>query len=46
MVSISGVSVWGSEKVAERVGDKGFEIIADFSPWSSGDPVCYGVAEG
>ena len=46
MVSISGVSVSGSEKVAERVGDKGFEVIADFSPRSSGDSVYYGVAEG
>ena len=46
MVSISGVSVLGSEKVAEKVGDEGFEKIADFPPRSSGDPVCYGVAEG
>ena len=46
MVSISDVSVWGSEKVAERVWDKGFETISDFSPWSGGDPACYSVAEG
>ena len=46
MVSISSVSVSSSEKVAERVGDKGFEIISDFSPWSGGDPVCYSVAQG
>ena len=38
---VSGVSVWGSEKVAERVGDKGFEIIADLSPRSSGYPVFF-----
>ena len=46
MVSVGGVAVWGSEKVAERVGDECSEIFANFPPRCSREPICNDVAEG
>ena len=45
MVSISGVAVCSSEKVARKFGDECFEIIANFLPRCSWEPVCNDVAE-